>query len=1036
MRRALAAYSLLGCLAACAWQVEKLPPVAGAADNVVADPSFEGNGWQAAAGACFVSGARTGKSAARIERSRDRDDPRVAARVGPVQPGPWRLSAWMRPRLPAIGDPNYGARLAVAWLDAQGRELGADRGVHLDGTCPVWQYRDARIEAPVGAAKAKLTFHFVGSVCGLCDIDDVALTPGPLREPRPAGAPSPLLARPTRRIFAPGEDVEVEVVLPKALPLPARLTASMHDSRGRALCQAEPIAIPAIKGPGRSRVCSPSDRLPCSEWLEVRVVLDAGQARWASAVGALVRPRPTEFAREADSPFALLNGHPYTMRWLGARWCRPNFHWHDREFELANRYGVTTLAMVNQATRALHGTMPTSEYARFVETSVRKYRGMVRWWQMGNEPPLFRPGMAEKYVAVLKAGYVAAKRADEDCIVAMGGLTGLNVDPDMLAKFLDAGGAQWCDVIDLHMYVPNAQMDALLAKARRDMAARRVDKPIILTEVTAALGKTLPEREKAAHVYKRYATALSHGVKQLYWFVMHWVNDLPGGFVHCGLMDVKTRAPWPAAAAYARLSDALTGAAFVRRRITDDHSWIFEFRKAGRSLWVAWAEQGEPRPVRFPCGTGHGRVIDVAGHECRVRVAGSVVVTLTDEPLLVELPSAVGETSPGNVRFVPARVTLSRGSAAGVRVVGPGAERAVHDAPPGLRVVGSEVHASAEARTGEAIVWSLVPGEEGTRAVLRLPAAISDPLSVDVRPLPGGMGKPARVRVRVTNHSARVQQGTLRLVSPLARGLRPAVLGRRFSELRPGEAGQVDLPLPVEPDPRGRYAFNVQATLDSGAAAQTASTLVFMPARPFVKPPVIDGRIDEWGDSFPMRVGTDTGERRDPKDGPPKGDSDLCARAALRWDRKALYLAVRVRDDVHRNDRADGAIWDGDGLQFGITSEPGLPDAPRAELGCALTAHGPQTWVWRALPRAPTGPVRFPAAMTRRDGETIYELAVPWTLLPGAAPKPHSWLGFALLVNEQDQADRGYYGWHAGVSHPKDPRRFGQVTLMEKPAAQ
>ena len=951
-----------------------------------------------------------------------------------ARPGKWLLSAWMKSDLPSIDDPNYAAIVEVEWLDGQGKTLSKHRGAHLNGDTPVWAYREARADAPVGTEAARLNVRFSFSVCGACDVDDVALTLASEEDADGTRGSMALVVRPASRIFEPGEPVRVKATVPKGLGLPATFVGSLSDSRGRQLAEAEVVSLAEGSKARHAELTFPARELPADEWLDASVTASGPEVRGVGRVGVLVRARPTDFGTEADSPFALLVGHPYTMRWLGARWRRPNFNWNDREHELANRYGVTTLAMVNETTRALHGLMPIEEYAQYVGDSVGKYKGMLRWWQMGNEPPLFRPGMAEKYVEVLKAGYEAAKRANRDCIVAMGGLTGLNVDPNMLAKFLDAGGGKCCDVIDLHMYVPNPEMDQLLGRMRRDMAARGVEKPIILTEVTASLGKVLPEREKAGHVYKRFATALSHGVKQLYWFVMHWVNALPGGFQHCGLMDVKTAAPWPAAAAYARLSDALTGARLVRRQVTEDGKWLFQFRRGGQSVWVAWIESGPPRAVRVRCGEGRGKLIDVAGHEWAARVAGSLELTVTPEPILAILPvpSQDGPAGPAPVCFTPAEAQLARGGEIAVTPNVPPDSQIVFDTPRGLRVESTALLASPDAPTGPTTVWAFVRNGGVTTTALRLPVVVTEPLEVDVTPLPATVDRAAAARVKVRNLSQHVQAGELRVVSLLCQGLRPSLLQWRFTGLRAGETAHADLPLPGVPDPLGRYGLRAEARTDRGATASTARRLVFMAAKRFAKSPRIDAHLDEWGEPFPIGIGLRTGERSDAKDGAPTGAADLSARAQVRWDGEALYLAVRVRDDVHRNDRRDGAIWDGDGLQFGISSKPDAADAPRAELGCALTKDGPQTWIWRALPRAPTGNVAFPVAIVREQGETRYELAVPWRLLPGVSPRPGRWLGLALLVNEQDHANRGHYGWHGGVSHPKDPQRFGQITLVDR----
>ena len=1021
-----------------AWEATELPAGSPEAGNVVRDPSLEAAGWKAEGGEAIAGSARTGKVAGRIARSADGADPRLTAVVEGVRPGPWLLSAWLRSELPVSADRNYAATLDATWLDGGGVELGEQRGLFLNGATRLWQYREALLDAPVGVASVRLTFRLRGSVTGSCDIDDVCLTPAASRDPGPSAAGQVLVCRPLRSLFAPDEPVSVSVSVPAGFGGSARLLGELRDSRGSVVREAESRLVAATGRAQRLVLDFPGKALPTDEWLEARVSLAGTSGRGAGSTGVLVRARPSDFGTESDSPFALLNGHPYTKRWLGARWQRPNFGWNEREHELGNRYGVSTLAMINGATSALFGKTTLGAYARFVEDSVRRFRGMIRWWQLGNEPPLFRPGMAERYVEVLKAGYQAAKRADPDCVVAMAGLTGLNVDPDMLARFLDAGGGQWCDVIDVHLYVDIPTMDRLLTKIRADMASRGVDKPIIITEVTAALGQTIGERRKAGHVYKRYAVAASHGVKQVYWFVMHWVNSLPGGFRHCGLIDVVDHAPWPAAAAYGRLSDALADASFVRRVDGADGAWLFEFSREGRGVWVGWCDAEGPPVARIPCGRGRARLVDVAGHAWDLEVAGTLFVGLTGEPFLLDVPASAGE---GESSFAasglsPTRAAVPRAGAIRMGLEEEAGLRPEFDAPRGLSVRGLEVRAAPDAPLGDAVVWAFGRQGASTTHALRVVVTVTEPFNLDLLPSPPAEGRPAAVRAvvrnlrQVTPAGGGALSGVLSVVSPLSQGLRPARLRRRVTGLASGGEAIVGLALPKLPSALGRYCFAAEFLTDAGVWAGSRRTLVFAAARAFGGAPEIDGELGEWGDTFGIEVGAGTGERRDPDDGPPADADDLSARAQLGWDGEALYLAVRVRDDLHCNEQRDGALWDGDGLQFSLAAEADSAGAGRAELGCALGPEGPQTWVWHALAGAPTGAVRFPAAIMRKGGETLYEIALPWSLFPGIEPVAGTWFGFSLLVNERDTADRGWYGWHGGVSHPKDPTKLGQVTLV------
>jgi hypothetical protein len=562
--------------------------------------------------------------------------------------------------------------------------------------------------------------------------------------------------------------------------------------------------------------------------------------------------------------------------------------------------------------------------------------------------------------------------------------------------------------------------------------------------MTGALGTVLPEREKASYVYKRYAVAESHGLLASWWFVMHWVNT--GEHRYCSLIDPGTGEPHEGAAAYARLTEALEGAEFVERLDSSENDWVFRWRKGDRAVYVAWAEPGAGRAT-LPCGSGAGTVSDVAGHQWSLNVAGPLTIDLWDEALLVDLPA--GEVSAGD-RPAPAFVSpwwpespdvpLSRGATARVGLSGVRGG-IVLDAPEGLtaRPDGEDVYLTAgpAARLGRH--WLIGREQQGGEdiAFLRLPITVGLPLELSIEPVPGPEGL-SHVNVEVANWSGQPLAGALTVVSPISAGMRPLRMVQRFEEFENGTE-LAALFLPGQPDPLARYEFEAQVETAEGVRASLRRTLVFTPARYANAVPKIDGHLDEWTEAFPIVVGPDTGERHDPQDGAPTNSDDLSTRAVMRWDYDNLYLAVLVRDDIHSNNQRDGAIWDGDSIQLGFAPEPYVAHSPFYEWGMALTEEGVQAWSWRALPRQPTGQIEFPCKIVRGDGETVYEAAIPWEMLapirPDAGdPNRFPVFGFGLCVNEKDNADRGYYGWHGGIAGEKDRTRFGQVTLVSWPA--
>jgi hypothetical protein len=429
------------------------------------------------------------------------------------------------------------------------------RGIAVSGSNAVWDYRDSVLSAPAGTAGAELVAGFTGAIVGWCELDDIALTEGRTRSMHAeTDTVSALEVAPAAPIFAPDEPVVLRVRLPASLgpDRPVLCECDLLDSLGSVMAQSQMQAVTSATGYSDLRftvVASEGNDMPSGEWLcaRVRVRQDPGDDSPRTLLaegecGVLRLPRPTDFTRRPDSPFALLTGHSYTKRWLGARWERPNLV-NERLLELPYRYGVCCMPMMSVPYDRIEEPGVAETFATRVAAYVRANARYLDYLQLGNEPPLFRPGVTEDYVRALRIGYEAAKAVKPELTVAAAGITGLNVDEEMIARFLDAGGARWCDMIDIHTYLSLAEMDRIVAKVRAQMRERGVDKPLIITEVTAHLGSPIPEREKAGHVYQRYAIALSHGVAQMYWFVMEWAMRCRAVSATAGCSTLRTTRP-------------------------------------------------------------------------------------------------------------------------------------------------------------------------------------------------------------------------------------------------------------------------------------------------------------------------------------------------------------------------------------------------------------------------------------------------------------------------------------------------------------
>ncbi len=221
--------------------------------------------------------------------------------------------------------------------------------------------------------------------------------------------------------------------------------------------------------------------------------------------------------------------------------------------------------------------------------------------------------------------------------------------------------------------------------------------------------------------------------------------------------------------------------------------------------------------------------------------------------------------------------------------------------------------------------------------------------------------------------------------------------------------------------------------------------------------PVVDGNLEEWGDPrfFPISldrpdqvvVGTPYTKAYIPRIDW-KGPADLSARAAVKYDKDNLYIAVRVYDDTVWNDSVlvPGKAYDGDSIEIFLD-------------GSAAAAQGKDSFtddVFEVVFTPPTGDFPAPccyqvkpalrkvprrvlaglafASAVGKDGYTL-EVRIPWANLkfrPGDMPTGNS-LGLDLVVNDQDERNEYRTGrksslrWSGQTEAEANPGSFGRI---------
>jgi hypothetical protein len=343
------------------------------------------------------------------------------------------------------------------------------------------------------------------------------------------------------------------------------------------------------------------------------------------------------------------------------------------------------------------------------------------------------------------------------------------------------------------------------------------------------------------------------------------------------------------------------------------------------------------------------------------------------------------------------------------------------------------ISASADAPTGQTAI-SFLTIHPGLKRVRRFPVDLTEPLDCTLMPIPD-TGAGAHIRFSVQNLWKHPFDVNAILETTLTKGLRPHATRAYIAAVAPGETKSVDLHVDSAPNPVADYWTRAQIQFAGGPGPAVQANLVFTPALLCRKKPHVDGRLDEWNE-FPIVINGVSGARRDAPGSDADDPADIAAVAAAKWSLEHLHLAVDVTDDTHHNAQRDGALWDGDSVQIGLTMSPDDEDAERCEFTVGRGADGTQVWVTTNLTGRITGPVDWPAAVVRADdGHTRYEISIPWADIagPGARLARETWLGLGILVNEDDGAGRGWIGWHRGIASDKNPALYGQITLMLEP---
>ena len=206
-----------------------------------------------------------------------------------------------------------------------------------------------------------------------------------------------------------------------------------------------------------------------------------------------------------DGEFQTRTDELRLMKEAGIAWVRSDFDWSDIQSGPEGPLNFATLdTVISNAEQAGVQVLPIlgynapfadpafkhldlwQNYVRALATHYRARLPVLEVWNEENIEGFWKNPGAEDYLALLKTTYTAAKSADTNLAVAVGGFAG--VPTNFIERLYQIGGAPYFDVMNVHPYGHPSDPETYLEKQLTGLKAVMAKygdaaKPIWITEI-------------------------------------------------------------------------------------------------------------------------------------------------------------------------------------------------------------------------------------------------------------------------------------------------------------------------------------------------------------------------------------------------------------------------------------------------------------------------------------------------------------------------------------------------------------------------
>lgn len=670
-------------------------------------------------------------------------------------------------------------------------------------------------------------------------------------------------------------------------------------------------------------------------------------------------------------------------------------------------------------------------WRKYVEFCVKSYPNTTDWeiWNEFNCGFLLRGVVnptPQNYLELVKNTSDVIRKANPKARV-VGCATSL-LPWQWLEEFFKLGGLQYLDVVSVHPYrwgdwtkAPETLYpDMIRLRKLIDKYANGRKIAIYADEFgyqNSIEDTGISPEMQAAYLPRSYASLFRAGVERGYWYVfMKHAKERANW--HVGIFTKKGNfTPDPSYSAFAALTNILKDYDYVEtREPAKDRAWVMLFRKGNQEVRQIWAgdipvpleiQTGKPLEITDLMGAVrtvepvNGKV-DLLLRNTTVYVKGDVkkVVRNTDLDLSNRRPACVGTPLHINLKL-PADTVLD------IR---------------GWKVTSGAVELPGANKNGGNAVKGTILRNGKVSGYLYFQYEVASQLKVEGMRL----NKEGKVQVTLNNRYPGKKlkitgiSGTInkKPFSLAAKDL-PVFSGKTESET-------LTFALPITDfKPYNLYKVQLRIDFDKHSPIADTETIGYNPCYK-VNHIVWDAKLDDW-EKVPWIDLKQAGQLRDLVGPHMCGNySGNTGRLWCAWNDKFLYYAAEINDAKFHQ---VFPIWQGDSLQIGIA--PLKVDAQTTiELQAGWRPKYNHSMIFPSMV-----PVGFDGSaitrythtrFTHKDGKTIYEMAIPWKVLPFVKGKIGDLFRSTIIVNDNNGGTHRYavLCWGDGITHTKSSKFY------------